>query len=78
MADKDEAEKTIAEDLVVTKYKMAGDIVNRKVFFINIYLITSVQFVLPHFTYTCHNWDAARGHMGLLVIHSFALHWVDS
>ncbi|XP_066993347.2 proliferation-associated protein 2G4 [Anabrus simplex] len=29
MADKEEAEKTIAEDLVVTKYKMAGDIVNR-------------------------------------------------
>ncbi|XP_059487690.1 proliferation-associated protein 2G4 [Neocloeon triangulifer] len=29
MADKDEGEKTIAEDLVVTKYKMAGDIVNR-------------------------------------------------
>ena len=25
-----EEEKTIAEDLVVTKYKMAGDIVNRK------------------------------------------------
>lgn len=30
MADKDETEKTIAEDLVVTKYKMAGEIVNRK------------------------------------------------
>lgn len=30
MADKEESEKTIAEDLVVTKYKMAGDIVNRK------------------------------------------------
>ena len=31
MADKDDqAEKTIAEDLVVTKYKMAGDIANRK------------------------------------------------
>lgn len=30
MADKDEAEKTIAEDLVVTKYNMAGAIVNRK------------------------------------------------
>lgn len=30
MADKDDqAEKTIAEDLVVTKYKMAGDIANR-------------------------------------------------
>ncbi|XP_039290060.1 proliferation-associated protein 2G4 [Nilaparvata lugens] len=29
MADKDENEKTIAEDLVVTKYKMAGEIVNR-------------------------------------------------
>ncbi|CAG2055693.1 unnamed protein product, partial [Timema podura] len=29
MADKEEVEKTIAEDLVVTKYKMAGDIVNR-------------------------------------------------
>ncbi|XP_026277136.1 proliferation-associated protein 2G4 [Frankliniella occidentalis] len=29
MAEKDETEKTIAEDLVVTKYKMAGDIVNR-------------------------------------------------
>lgn len=27
--DKDVAEKTIAEDLVVTKYKMAGEIVNR-------------------------------------------------
>lgn len=33
MADKDkddQQEKTIAEDLVVTKYKMAGDIANRK------------------------------------------------
>ena len=30
MAEKDDTEKTIAEDLVVTKYKMAGDIVNRK------------------------------------------------
>ena len=30
MADKDDNEKTIAEDLVVTKYKMAGDIVNRE------------------------------------------------
>ena len=31
MADKDDQqEKTIAEDLVVTKYKMAGDIANRK------------------------------------------------
>ncbi|KAJ9580445.1 hypothetical protein L9F63_024381 [Diploptera punctata] len=29
MADKEESEKTIAEDLVVTKYKMAGEIVNR-------------------------------------------------
>lgn len=29
MADKDVEEKTIAEDLVVTKYKMAGEIVNR-------------------------------------------------
>lgn len=28
MADKDVDEKTIAEDLVVTKYKMAGEIVN--------------------------------------------------
>lgn len=28
MADKDVEEKTIAEDLVVTKYKMAGEIVN--------------------------------------------------
>lgn len=30
MADKEDSEKTIAEDLVVTKYKMAGEIVNRK------------------------------------------------
>jgi len=29
MADKDEQPKTIAEDLVVTKYKMAGEIANR-------------------------------------------------
>jgi hypothetical protein len=28
--DKDEQEKTIAEDFVVTKYKMAGEISNRK------------------------------------------------
>ena len=28
--DKDDQEKTIAEDLVVTKYKMAGEIANRK------------------------------------------------
>lgn len=28
--DKDAVEKTIAEDLVVTKYKMAGEIVNSK------------------------------------------------
>lgn len=31
MADEKEiVEKTIAEDLVVTKYKLAGEIVNRK------------------------------------------------
>lgn len=30
MADDKDVEKTIAEDLVVTKYKMAGDIVNRE------------------------------------------------
>lgn len=30
MADKDVEEKTIAEDLVVTKYKLAGEIVNRE------------------------------------------------
>lgn len=30
MADKDVEEKTIAEDLVVTKYKLAGQIVNGK------------------------------------------------
>ncbi|RWS30163.1 proliferation-associated protein 2G4-like protein [Leptotrombidium deliense] len=29
MTDKDEGEKTIAQDIVVTKYKMAGDMVNR-------------------------------------------------
>lgn len=32
MADDKEVEKTIAEDLVVTKYKLAGQIVNRKFF----------------------------------------------
>ncbi len=30
MADKDDSEKTIAEDLVVTKYKMAAEITNSK------------------------------------------------
>ncbi|XP_023217707.1 proliferation-associated protein 2G4-like [Centruroides sculpturatus] len=29
MADKEENEPTIAQDLVVTKYKMAGEMVNR-------------------------------------------------
>lgn len=33
MADKEKEEKTIAEDLVVTKYKLAGEIVNRKLYF---------------------------------------------
>lgn len=28
--DKEIVEKTVAEDLVVTKYKLAGEIVNRK------------------------------------------------
>lgn len=32
MADDKEVDKTIAEDLVVTKYKLAGQIVNRKFF----------------------------------------------
>lgn len=32
MAEEKDVEKTIAEDLVVTKYKMAGDIVNRELF----------------------------------------------
>lgn len=32
MADDKEVEKTIAEDLVVTKYKLAGQIVNSKLF----------------------------------------------
>lgn len=40
MADVIEAEKTIAEDLVVTKYKLAGQIVNRK--FINYTINTFV------------------------------------
>lgn len=30
MADDKEVEKTVAEDLVVTKYKLAGQIVNRE------------------------------------------------
>lgn len=30
MSDNEEQEQTIAEDLVVTKYKMGGDIANRK------------------------------------------------
>lgn len=30
MAEKDLEEKTIAQDIVVTKYKMAGEMVNRK------------------------------------------------
>lgn len=30
MADIEKEEKTIAEDLVVTKYKLAGEIVNSK------------------------------------------------
>lgn len=30
MAEKDDLEKTIAEDLVVTKYKMAAEITNSK------------------------------------------------
>lgn len=30
MADKEEVDNTIATDIVVTKYKMAGEMVNRK------------------------------------------------
>lgn len=32
MSDDEQQEQTIAEDLVVTKYKMGGDIANRKLF----------------------------------------------
>lgn len=39
MSDKNEFEKTIVEDLVVTKYKMAGEIVNRK----NFNLVTQIN-----------------------------------
>ena len=45
MADKEESEKTIAEDLVVTKYKMAGDIVNRKYSIKNIFIIIRNMFI---------------------------------
>lgn len=47
MADKDndeQQEKTIAEDLVVTKYKMAGEIANRK--FYNHTLVSCFQLFL--------------------------------
>lgn len=39
--DKDDVEKTIAEDLVVTKYKMAGELVNSK----NFYFEFKLQFL---------------------------------
>lgn len=51
MADDKDVEKTIAEDLVVTKYKMAGEIVNSELKYDkNITLINLSQnnFVLLH------------------------------
>lgn len=43
MADEKEVEKTIAEDLVVTKYKLAGQIVNRK------YSLKTINMMLSSF-----------------------------
>lgn len=43
MAEKEEGEKTIATDIVVTKYKMAGEMVNRKLPF-NPFPFTRVPF----------------------------------
>ena len=40
MAEQDEKIPTIAEDIVVTKYKMAAEIVNRESFF----RLLNVQF----------------------------------
>lgn len=50
MADEKDLEKTIAEDLVVTKYKMAGEIVNRELYLIdfiqpNVIYVTWYLFV---------------------------------
>lgn len=50
MADDKEVEKTIAEDLVVTKYKLAGQIVNRKYLCHLIYMcIWYLSLYLPRF-----------------------------
>lgn len=46
--DKDIVEKTIAEDLVVTKYKMAGEIVNSELKYT---LFKQNQYVIPSFMY---------------------------
>lgn len=48
MAEDKDVEKTIAEDLVVTKYKMAGEIVNRE-FNIASHVITNffINIVTP-------------------------------
>lgn len=43
MADDKEVEKTIAEDLVVTKYKLAGQIVNRKLLWNSYFLFVFIH-----------------------------------
>lgn len=40
--DRDVAEKTIAEDLVVTKYKMAGEIVNSELSLLTLLLFNNL------------------------------------
>lgn len=60
--DKDVDEKTIAEDLVVTKYKMAGEIVNSK--FLSQEFISDVKVKL-FFTNNCKSCLNCFTHMDL-------------
>lgn len=62
--DKDVVEKTIAEDLVVTKYKMAGEIVNSELKYLEMYTFEiSKIFCVTFFLLTFVIVETVSGHM---------------
>ena len=44
MADQEEKIPTIAEDIVVTKYKMAAEIVNRKSESLHLFCMSAIRY----------------------------------
>lgn len=74
MAEEKDVEKTIAEDLVVTKYKMAGDIVNRELKTASQYIYYFI-IVNIYFCYDALLLYTRKSHMGSPAIPAYKAMW---